>query len=360
MKIKDHPVFRLILLLGLLYLFFISISLMSASFKFFGKGFAEQLLMTTANPFVGLLIGILATSLLQSSSTTTSMTVALVASQAIELQGAIYIIMGANMGTSVTNTLVSVAHISRSGEFKKAFAASTVHDFFNLIAILILFPLQLTTNLLEIGATFLGNGFQDLGGLTFANPLKAATKPAVEIIEAISRGSGAIMLMIALVFLFTSLRYIVKVLKALVIGKVESFFNETLFKNTLRALIVGLIVTVMVQSSSITTSLAVPLAGAGILTLRQIFPFTLGANIGTTITALLASLVTNNVTAVTAAFAHLLFNILGIIFVWPVKGVPIFLAESLANLAIKNKIVPVLYIGIIFFLLPLTFIILMG
>ena len=112
-SLPDHPLFRLTLLLLLLYIFFVSISLMGASFKFFGKGFAEQLLSTTSNPFVGLLIGVLATSLVQSSSTTTSMVVALVAGGALDVAGAIPIIMGANIGTSVTNTLVSVGHIGR-------------------------------------------------------------------------------------------------------------------------------------------------------------------------------------------------------------------------------------------------------
>ena len=356
MKFQHHPLFRFILLLGLLYLFFVSIALMSASFKLFGKDFAEQLLSTTSNPFVSLLIGILATSLVQSSSTTTSMTVALVASQAINLQGAIFIIMGANMGTSVTNTIVSIAQSARSDEFKKAFAAATIHDFFNIITIIILFPLQLMTDVLGILAGYLANGFQGIGGLKFGNPLKTITKPAVDLIQELSADSGTIMVIIAMLLLFIALRYVVLNLKALMTSKIESFFNETLFKNALTAMALGLILTVMVQSSSITTSLAVPLAGAGILTLRQIFPFTLGANIGTTITAMLASLVTSNIAAVTAAFAHLLFNILGIIFIWPMKALPIYLAESLAGWATKSKLIPILYILIVFFLIPLTFI----
>lgn len=356
MQFKNHPLFRFVLLLGLLYLFFVSIALMSASFKLFGKDFAEQLLTTTSIPFVGLLIGILATSLVQSSSTTTSMTVALVASQAISLEGAIFIIMGANMGTSVTNTLVSVSQSSRSNEFKKAFAAATVHDFFNIITIIILFPLQMMTDVLGIGARFLANSFQGLGGLKFGNPLKTITKPAVDFIQELSADSGTIMVIISMILLFIALRYVVLNLKALMTDRIESFFNETLFKNALIALVLGLVLTVMVQSSSITTSLAVPLAGAGILTLRQIFPFTLGANIGTTITAMLASLVTGNIAAVTAAFAHLLFNVLGIIFIWPMKALPIFLAESLAGFAAKNKLIPIFYILIVFFLIPLSFI----
>jgi sodium-dependent phosphate cotransporter len=79
---------RLLALLALLYLFFVSISLMGASFKFFGKDFAKHLLETTANPYVGLFIGILATSIVQSSSTTTSMTVALVAGGALDWEPA--------------------------------------------------------------------------------------------------------------------------------------------------------------------------------------------------------------------------------------------------------------------------------
>lgn len=346
--------FNLALLLALLYLFFVSIALMGSSIKLLGKGFAEELLTTTSNPFIALLIGILATSLIQSSSTTTSMTVSLVAAGALNLQGAIPIIMGANVGTSVTNTLVSVAQIGRPQEFKRAFAAATVHDFFNIIAIIILFPIQLATNFLGVSAGLLTAVFSELGGLTFANPLQAATAPAVDLLERLSGHLGSILLIISLVLLFVSLRYIVLLLKSLVIGKVEAFFNEKLFKNALTALLVGFILTVLVQSSSVTTSLAVPLAGAGILTIRQIFAMTLGANTGTTITAMLASLVTGNEVAVTAAFAHLVFNISGIILIWPMQAVPIFLAESLADWAVRYRLLPFVYIGLVFFVIPVV------
>ena len=150
---------------------------MGDSFKFFGRGFAEQLLTTTANPFVGLFIGILATSLVQSSSTTTSMTVGLVAAGALEVTGAIPIVIGANIGTSVTNTLVSVGHISRPEEFKRAFAAATVHDFFNLFAVLLLFPLQLATNFLGHISSALAVEFRDIGGLKLIQSRKSDCRP---------------------------------------------------------------------------------------------------------------------------------------------------------------------------------------
>lgn len=352
----DNPIARLIFLLALLYIFFVSIALMGASFKFFGAGFAEQLLLSTANPFVGLFIGVLATSLVQSSSTTTSMTVALVAGGALNIATAIPIVIGSNIGTSVTNTLVAVGHISRPAEFKRAFAAATVHDLFNLLSVLILFSLQLTTDLLGTTATFLAEQFKESGGLELVNPLKVIVTPAVTLITTLTAESGTIMLIIAGALLFLALRYIVLNLRALMLGRVERFFDTILFKNAFTAMLLGLILTVLVQSSSITTSLVVPLAGAGILTLRQIFPFTLGANVGTTLTAILAALITGSEAAVTVAFVHLLFNVFGIILIWPIRSIPIHLAEALADWSVKSKLIPAAYVGIVFFLIPLALI----
>ena len=351
---------RLALLLLLLYTFFISISLMGDSFKFFGRGFAEQLLMTTANPFVGLFIGILATSLVQSSSTTTSMTVALVAVGSLTVEGAIPIIIGANIGTSVTNSLVSLGHISRPNEFRRAFAAATVHDFFNVLAVLILFPLEMTTHFMARMAAFLGGRLAEVGGLSLANPVNLIVDPVTDVITAATGESGLFMLLISIVLLFVALRYIVVNLKVLVIGRVEAFFSTVLFKNALRAMSFGFVLTIIVQSSSITTSLAVPLAGAGLLTLRQIFPFTLGANLGTTITAMLAALVLGAEAAVTVAFVHVLFNVVGISVIWPFRGIPLALASTLADWSIRSRLIPLVYVVTVFFLLPIALIYLLG
>jgi len=344
-----------LILLALLYLFFVSIALMSDSFKFFGKGFAQQLLTQTANPLVGLLAGILATSLVQSSSTVTSMVVGLVAGGALTLEGAIPIVMGANIGTSVTNTLVSVGHIGRPGEFRRAFAAAIIHDFFNLFAVIILFPLQLATDFLGKFSQFLAHIFAEVGGLSLVNPLKTIVGPSVKLITRAGE-SGILMLILAVVFLFIALRYIVVNLKVLVIGRVEQFFDRTLFRTAGTALALGLVLTILVQSSSITTSLAVPLAGAGILTLEQIFPYTLGANVGTTVTAILAALVTGQEAAVAVAFAHLFFNISGILIVWPIRRLPIRMAQAFAGLAIRSRLYPILYVGTVFYGLPLLLI----
>ena len=344
--------FNFIFLLCYLYLFLFSIELMGASLKMLGQGLAEALITTTTNPIVGLFVGILSTSIVQSSSFTTSIVVGLVAGGALNVANAIPIVMGANIGTSVTNILVSLTQVRRSIEFKLAFSAAIVHDFFNVLAVLVLFPLQYFTNFLGHIATFMGERFQNIGGLEFLSPVKASTKPLVEVLGELVGDYPWVLFALSLILLLVALTRMVKSLKILVVAKAEVWFDQYLFKNALRAFLVGLMLTALVQSSSITTSLAVPLAGAGILTLVQIFPYTLGANIGTTVTAMLAALVTGNLAAVTVAFSHLLFNLSGIIVWWPFKFVPITLAEKFAGIAVRKKVIPILYVIVVFFLVP--------
>ena len=224
---SDQPkvLLKIFAFIGLLYLFILSISMMGAAFKLFGKGFAEQLITTTSNPFVGLLIGILATSVIQSSSTTTSLVVGLVGANALTIGNAIPIIMGSNIGTSITNTIVSLGHISKKNEFKRAFAGSTVHDFFNLITVAILFPLQLWTNFLGIVAHKLADVFQAFGGLKTVSPIKVITKPAIGLIETLTGSSPVLILVLSFLFMFFALRYLTVVLKTLLLGRMESLFD---------------------------------------------------------------------------------------------------------------------------------------
>lgn len=353
---------KLIGIVGCVYLFIVGIGGMGHSFKLFGKEFADSILKTTASPFVGLFIGILSTAIVQSSSTTTSIIVGMVAGGALTIQGAIPMIMGANIGTTITNLIVSLGHITRTQEFKRAFAAATIHDVFNWMAVLILFPLELATGMLAKLSASLAQGFQGMGGMKMSDPLKASTKPVIEFIAS-SLGDRPIpMLVVSVLITFAMLTLIVKVLRSLVLEKIETFFDEHLFKNAGRAMLFGLFLTVAVQSSSITTSLIIPLAGAGILRLAQILPYTLGANVGTTVTAILAALATGRIEAITVSFAHLLFNVLGIAIIWPVpaiRRIPVIASEWLAELALRNRAIPIAFILIVFFLLPLALIFLL-
>lgn len=364
---RDHLVsfLKVAAIVGCVYLFIVGIGGMGHSFKLFGKEFANQILTTTASPFVGLFIGILATALVQSSSTTTSVIVGMVGAGAISIEGAVPMVMGANIGTTITNLLVSLGHITRSIEFRRAFAAATVHDVFNLIAVAILFPIELITQkifgtgILAGSAVMMSDAFQGLGGLKLSNPLKAATKPAIEMISYLCRDHPIPVLIVSVLLTFGMLIAIVRLLRSMVLEKVEGFFDEHLFRNAGRAMFFGGVLTIAVQSSSITTSLVIPLAGAGILRLHQIFPYTLGANIGTTMTAILAALATGKPEAVSVSFAHLLFNVFGILIIWPipvVRAVPIRIAEWIADVSVRNRAIPLVLIPMIFFVIPLMLI----
>ena len=355
---------------AILYLFLLSIGMIGAGFKGLGRGFAEELMSGDAAPLVGLFIGILATSLIQSSSTTTSLVVGMVAAGTfgedpyVAVAAAIPYIMGANIGTSVTNTIVALGHIVNKNEFKRAFSASVVHDFFNVFSVIILFPLQYYFGIISKTANWMASLFMGAGTFTFKSPIKMITKPAVTAIKDFFKMQDVInynwlLIIVALILLFISLRYLTVLIRSLVMEKLEAFFDSHIFKTWIRAMFFGVFITILVQSSSITTSLVIPLAGAGILQLKQIFPYTLGANIGTTITALLASLVSGTHAPLAVAFGHLAFNIFGITLIWPiekVRNIPIRMAEWFSDLAVQNRIIPIVYILVIFFLIPLSLI----
>jgi len=339
-----------------LYLFLVGINGLSTAIKHLGGGFAENMLSTTSNPLIALFIGILSTTIFQSSSTTTSLIVGMVSSGALNLAGAIPMIMGANIGTTVTNIIVSIGHINRGNEFKRAFAAATVHDFFNVFSVLILFPIEMAFGLLEKTAVGLGELLFGTVSVNneFNSPIKAGIKWGVHQLESMSFDNTIVFIILSVLLTFAMLYSIVKLLRSLVLENIQKFFDQYIFKTALRGIIFGMLLTIMVQSSSITTSTIVPLAGAGVLTLRQVYPFTLGANIGTTVTAILAAL-TLNVTALVAAFAHLFFNLYGILFIYMnplLRDIPIKLSIWISEVAVKNKFIPLIYLLSFFFLLP--------
>lgn len=348
-------------LLIVLYCFFFSIQLMGESFQIFGIGFAHQLIKATSNPFVGLFIGILATSIVQSSSVTTSAVVGMAAGGVLNLSLAGPIIMGANIGTTITNTLVSIVHITRKEEFRRAFSGAVVHDFFNILTVLLLFPIEMATGFLSKLSELCAELFTEIGVIKISSPLKIIVEPAIEWILYETKSNGIICLIISLIMLFASLKFMVKLLKTLVIGRFEGFLHKYLFRSPLSSLLVGLFLTAIVQSSSVITSLVVPLLGAGLLTVADIFPYSMGSNIGTTVTAAMASLVTGDPYAIAVAFHHILFNTIGVFIFFPIKQIrkiPVKLAQWFGVFASNHRLIALSYILIFFFTLPIIIIIL--
>lgn len=363
---KTRALFKIILVLTFVYLFLVSIGLMGVAFKGFGKEFAENLIKTTSNPFVGLFIGILATSIVQSSSTTTSIVVGMVGSGVITVSNAIPIVMGANIGTTVTGILVSIGHIGRREEFKRAVSGGTLGGFFKMMCVTIIFPLELATGILGKIANWMSSAFVDIGGITFTSPIKLATKPIVHFIENIvmklkvSSGMAyTIMLVISLILLFAALYYIVKLMRTMVAKRAEIVLNNVIGKHGILAIFAATFFTAVIQSSSITVALMIPLSAAGILTLETMYPLVMGANVGTTITAILASFATGNIAALTVAFVHFLFNMICLFCIYPIKilrKIPILLSKKLGDLAYKKRRYALIYTLVTFFVIPTLFI----
>ncbi len=345
--------------LFLLLLFFVSIELMGTTFEMFGgRGLADQLLSFASNPVSGLLIGFLATSLVQSSSTTTTMVVIMVGAGTIDIGLAVPIVMGANIGTTTTNTIVSLGHVTRPAEFERAFAASTVHDFFNVLAAFTLLPLEVYLHPIERTAVRLQGMFADAaGGVGWDSPLKALRDPPADFIAGMVT-NPLVLLILALALLLLALRGLLVLMRGAVLERVSGLFDRVLFRNDAASFALGVAATATVQSSSATTSLIVPLAGTGVLSLRQIFPYTIGANIGTTITAILASLGTGSAAAMIVALAHLTFNVFAVLVFYPLKALPIGLATWWGAFAARSKAgtATVLSIYIALHVIPLAFI----
>ena len=194
--------------------------------------------------------------------------------------------------------------------------------------------------------------------------LKASLVPIKGVIAFVFDGTRA--QTVTLIFfsaglIFLALYLLVRVMRSAMQSRVEGLVSRGMGQTAVLSIIVGIVVTVMVQSSSITTSLLVPLAGAGILTLQQAFPITVGANIGTTVTAALAALAATGANAkagITIALVHFLFNLSAtlLIFPWkPIRQIPLMAAERLADIAVNSRRYALLYVLLLFYGVPALF-----
>ncbi|XP_071825572.1 sodium-dependent phosphate transport protein 2A-like isoform X2 [Apostichopus japonicus] len=456
LKERLHRLFITFLLkpisvLFFLYFFICSLDLMSSSFRLLGGREAGEVLGENEllnNPVCGLMLGILATVLVQSSSTSTSIVVSIVSAGLLNVQQAIYIIMGANIGTSVTNTIVSLAQVGKKNEFRRAFGAATVHDMFNWLGVLILLPVEvftgylyrttsvilksmnvksneevkiellkkltkpLTSRIIQIDRNIITliavseidssdksllkiwckkekihsivNGTQEILYRS-GNATQLATEivPVTQIEEVgiekcnhlfvntnlSERAVGGILLLASLVMLCLCLIFLVKILHSLMKGRIAFVIRKTInadFPGCLRhltgyvAILVGAGITFLVQSSSVFTSAMTPLVGVGVITLERMYPLTLGSNIGTTATGLLAALASSEghlKEAIQIALCHLLFNITAITIWFPVtfmRKVPIYLAKTLGNTTADYRWFAIMYLICMFFILPLV------
>ena len=496
-----------------LWVFLLTLSLMGSGFKLLGGKDSAKMFDFVDNPVSGLMIGILATVLVQSSSTTTSIIVSLVGANELSVRNAVFMIMGANIGTSVTNTIVAMGHFANADDLRRGFSAATVHDIFNLLSVLIFLPInwiypvfeKMTYEIaknqkgcdedsdectkqeflkpyikpytggvakynknvakdvsqgycagkcsysldgdamseiskmvcaedangnndcsavhvnyesswmssgdlykkrapgyIKTGAT---GGARDMAAFSYACPsgedctnvasvvnettgaiLITAANLAPNTVYAVcpdvdlglcdkrllkgglihdrwdmtDEGAGTFLTIIALISLCSCLFCVVYFLQIIVKGPAARMLRAVVGFNGYLNIVIGMGITILVQSSSITTSTLTPLAAVGLITLEDMLPLTLGANIGTTLTGVMAATVVTSkpVEAWQVALCHLFFNIFGIAFWYPiprVRQVPLNGARFLGRMTGNpryGKVFPLIYTFVVFFIIP--------
>lgn len=334
---------------------------------------AETLFDFASNPLIALMIGLGATAFTQSSSTTTSITVGMVAG-GLPLDIAIPILMGANLGTTMTNTLVSLGMVRDKAAFRRGFAAATVHDFFNILAVLIILPLELMTGFLQRASEavtaplasadggWLASGFETVG-----DGVSMVKEPGADLIIFGTSflpelWQGILLIAVGIGLILLVINFIGKMLKVLMVGQAQKVLHAAIGRGPASGVASGAIMTVMVQSSSTTTALTVPLAGSGHFGVKQLYPFTVGANIGTTMTALIAAFAFTGAEgqlALQAALIHLFFNLSALVVVFCIPGLrnlPPLAAQTLANLSAERKLYAAVWTLGVFVALPLSLI----
>eukprot|EP00240_Pyramimonas_obovata_P003228 CAMPEP_0118933484 /NCGR_PEP_ID=MMETSP1169-20130426/12011_1 /TAXON_ID=36882 /ORGANISM="Pyramimonas obovata, Strain CCMP722" /LENGTH=668 /DNA_ID=CAMNT_0006876245 /DNA_START=85 /DNA_END=2091 /DNA_ORIENTATION=+ len=498
----------------LIWLFLECLGLMGTGFKLLGGKDSAKLFDVVDNPISGLMIGILSTVLVQSSSTTTSIIIGLVGADEMSVSTAIPMVMGANIGTSVTNTLVAMGHFANKDELRRGFAGATVHDCFNLLSVSVLLPLQWASDFLgemsyemakgatscdeDSGddcekteflkpylkpyydgvakydkkiATYVSQGYCDgqcqdspskeekkaltdlvckkgdtdlkcdpieeykgswkdddifkkkrmpayirfdaaaekLADATYLFDCPLADKDACEALPAFwnrtdnvlesavgaalaakdgqvfkvceemkyglcdkpllkggimltdwdldDDSAGALATFLSITGICVVLYLLVQSLNILIKGQAARFLRKAVSLNGYLSMLIGVFVTIMVQSSSITTSVLTPLVAVGLVSIEEMFPLTLGANIGTTVTGILAATVvtSNPVEAWQVALCHLFFNLFGIAIWYPIpvmRRVPLNMAKYLGSFTGKYTWFPLAYVGVVFFVIP--------
>ncbi|TAD95719.1 MAG: Na/Pi cotransporter family protein [Bacteroidetes bacterium] len=352
---RYYAVFGMFIILSIaIYTFFIALGLLQITCKPVLQFFLNDIVNAISNPFVALFVGLLATAIVQSSSLTTSIAVIMVAENLISLQHAVPLIMGANIGTSLTSTFTSLAYMNNRYEFKDAISAATIHDFFNILTTFILFPLEYYFHILSNTA---GNLTHFLLSLPLFEPSFHYEWEITKIVThwiANNLPNQVILLTLSIVLMLISIKVFAVYTKQFLAKKEDSGLTNRIFRNSYQSLLAGFLLTAIARSSSVMSSVTVPLVVSKKVSLEKYFPFIMGVNVGTTVTAVLVSMGKSDI-AISLAFAHLAFNVFGILIFFPIqklRQIPIYLSKKLGEMVMKNQLYGLLYILLIFFLLP--------
>lgn len=261
-------IFGVLTMIGGLALFLYGMNVMGAGLEKASGGKLERILeKLTSNPIKAVLLGAGVTAVIQSSSATTVMVVGFVNSGIMKLSQAIGIIMGANIGTTVTSWLLSLGGIEGDSFFIRLLKPTSFSPILALIGIILVMSAK-SDKKKNIGEIFLGFAVLMFGMET----MSGAVKPLADVPE------------------FTNILL--------------------MFRNPVMGVLVGAVLTGIIQSSSASVGILQALSVTGAFTYGSVIPIIMGQNIGTCVTAMISSIGANK-NAKRTAFVHLYFNIIG-------------------------------------------------
>ncbi|GLD93057.1 hypothetical protein PINS_up001649 [Pythium insidiosum] len=298
--------------------------------------------------------------------------------------------MGANIGTCVTCILVAFAQVSNRRHFERAIAAAITHDMYNVWSVIVMFPIEELFHPLEKLSRAMSNARTNQGA--FANPIETIVRALTERLLVVDKSSiyaiatgqracgsdisfleggafahsdlsdqaiGILVMVLGLIVLAAALSTLIRMMARVFLGATKRVIAEALDCNGYLNILIGTALTFAVHSSTLVTSTLTPMAGLGVVTQEQVYPLVIGANLGTTATALLASLVTGKKDAVAIALVHFWFNVFGIFLFYPIAVTrkPILEpARQIAQWSAAWPLVAVVFVLMSFLGIPLIFV----
>ncbi|CDW52078.1 sodium dependent phosphate transporter [Trichuris trichiura] len=349
----------IVLVFVCLYFFICSLDLMTDGFKLLGgHAIADAFRSNTIlkSPIAILMIGIVVTAILQSSSTVTSIAVVMVGAGAFTVEQAYYVVMGSNVGTAVTSTIVALFSSGDRSKFHRAFAAAVIHDLYNWLGVVVMFPLEVITSAL-FDSEFFQKMIDPFTHLIFQvkhlmeGTRRIGVSPFVLNLNWPDSSIGGLLLFISLVMLLGGemRRILHKSLNFQLRGRWNWLTGYV-------CILLGALITLVVQSSSIICSTMIPLVAMNVLSLERFWVYEIGADVGTTGTAIFAALATDTLkTPLQLSFCHFCFNFLSIFLFYSIPMIrhfPLRAAEFLGKTSAKYRWFALVYIAVTFIIFP--------
>jgi len=331
-----------------------------------GAPAVNRLFDLATNPVIGLLIGIIATASIQSSTTVTALTITAVGTGGISVEVAIPIILGANLGTTITPQIVAFSYLGHRRSFRRAFSSAALHTWFNAIMVVVAFVLELAFQPLRKFAGMVSDSVVGDGATGTARELADAFSPLIDALGTAGllgslfppRAAAVMAILVGTLLILAAVRLINAQLAILTAATTRTLLERSSGASDALGVLSGLFTTMAVNASSVTVSSVLPFVVSKAIKLREALAITLGANVGTTLMSLLAALAVPGpmgALAVQAALVHVSFNVVGtllVLIIPPLREWIIRLAKLSGRLALRGYLTAAATMVAFYFAVP--------